>query len=46
MTDSAARTRRCGAVLRKTIYGWALLAAFLLFVVADRLRVFLKRRAD
>jgi hypothetical protein len=45
-TDPATRTRRYGALLKKTVSGLALLLAFLLFVVADRLRVLLQRRAD
>ena len=31
-------TKRLGALLRRTAYGWVLLAAFLLFVVADAAR--------
>jgi hypothetical protein len=45
MTDPTSRTRRYGVVLRKTVYGLALLLAFLLFVVAV-IRVALKRLAD
>jgi len=46
VTDPATRTRRYGAVCRKTVYGLALLFAFVLFVVADAVRVLFKRRSN
>jgi len=46
VTDAVSRTRRYGAVCRKTVYGLALLLAFLLFVVGDVGRVLVKRLAD
>jgi len=46
MSDPVTRTRRCGALLRKTVYGWTLLFAFVLFVVADAVRVLFKRRSN